>query len=536
MTEQGTMGNSALSSFRRWMRRGANKWRLALLVFVVLYGVFLLGSGFVVIQWDEMSHLRGGQLLAQGRVTDYVQGYGYYPPIYDLLTSGYFRLFGVSAEVGRLAAATFLLLSVWLVFEFANRTYGPKVALISAVLLGAMPGLFWVSKFAMLESALIFFFTLTLFFFLSWIRVEKNKTLILSALALGIGFLTKYQIVVAGIVMAVAILWLCKDRLRARFSKFTLLALAAVLIAVPWLFVIGFGRGSDLLYAITAGGEDRVAYSQRFGPFALPVFYLIEMTWPYFNTHPIFLPLFVFGLLGLGLFAWRRKTEDKFFLAWFVIVYLFFTFIPNKQWRYVVPLFPVLAISAGSFLMFSFGKLQNAWKSIAVSLNRRRLVKIAAVALAVFTAGSIVYSFYDGYQWTARYFINIPIQQATDFAASQVNQNQSIAVLCPNNSFDDDMVRFFLEANESRRNQVWQYPALAVDAFTPDFNASQLVSLCEEYNTKILLLYEYGQTAPYFNSTLTTVQVWESMNSTGRFGYVTYFGQSPRAIYVLSFT
>ncbi len=534
MTNEGTMGK-ALSGFRHWLHTGANKWRLALLVFVVSYAIFLVGSGFVVIQWDEMSHLRGGQLIAQGRVTDYVQSYGYYPPVYDLLTGGYFKLFGISAEVGRLAAATFAVLSVVLVFEFAHRTYGPKVGLLSAVLLAAMPGVFWVSKFAMLESGLIFFFTLTLFFFLSWIRVDKNTTLILSALALGVGFLTKYQIVVAGIVMAASILWLCRDRLRARFSKFTLLALAAVLIVVPWLFVVGFGKGNDLLYAITAGGEDRVAYSQRFGPFAYPVFYLIEMTWPYNNTHPILLPLFVLGLLGLGLFAWRRKKEDKFFLAWFLIVYVFFTLIPNKQWRYVVPLFPVLAISAGSFVIFSFGKLQTAWKSTMTSLRRKHLIKFAALALAIFTVGSLAYSFYDGYQWTARYFINVPISEATNFAASQLNQNESLAVLCPNNSFNDDMVRFFLEANESRHNVVWQYPALAVDAFTPDFNATSLVSMCEASNAKILLLYEYGQTAPYFNTTLTTAQVWDSMNATGRFNYVTYFGLSPRAIYVLSF-
>ncbi len=535
MTMQGTAGNSAFERLTRWMRRGANGWRLALLVFIVLYGAFLLASGFVVIQWDEMAHLRGGQLLAQGRVSEYVSSYGYYPPIYDLVTSGYFKLFGITAEVGRLASATFMLLSVWLVFEFAYRTYGPKVALIASILLAAMPGLFWVSKFAMLESALLFFFTLTLFFFFSWVRVDKNKMLILSALALGVGFLAKYQIAVAGIVMAVAIAWLCRDRLRVRLSKFMALALVAVLIVVPWLLVIGVGRGNDLLYAITAGGEDRVGYSQRFGPYALPVFYLIEMTWPYYNTHPIFLPLFALGLLGLGLWAYRRKTADKFFLAWFVVTYVFFTLIPNKQWRYVVPLFPVLAISAGSFLMFSLGRLQNFWRSTATSLDRRRLVKVAAGILVVFSIAAVAYSFYDGYEWTARYVIHVAIPEATDFSASQSTQNQSIAVLCPNNSFNDEMVRFFLEANESRRNEVWQYPQLAVDAFTPNFNATQLVSLCEERNTKFLLLYETGQT-PFFNSTLTSTQVWVEMNSTGRFSYVDVFGENPRAIFVLSFT
>ena len=157
------------------MKTEANIWRLLLLVFLILYAVFLLNSGFVVIQWDEMAHLRGGQLLSLGRFADYVSDYGYYPPLYDFMTSGYFTIFGVSAEVGRYAALTFAVLAIWLVFEFAYRSYDAKTALVSAILLGAMPGFFWVSRFALLESSLVFFFTLTLFFFFSWIRDDKNK-------------------------------------------------------------------------------------------------------------------------------------------------------------------------------------------------------------------------------------------------------------------------------------------------------------------------------------------------------------------------
>jgi hypothetical protein len=156
--------------------------------------------------------------------------------------------------------------------------------------------------------------------------------------------------------------------------------------------------------------------------------------------------------------------------------------------------------------------------------------------LIVSTGVSVAYGFYYGYQWTARYVIHVPIEEATDFVAARLSQNESIAVLCPNNSFNDDMVRFYLEANASKRNEVWQYPELAVDAFKPDFDVTTLISSCQRENTKFLLLYEYGQTEPFFNSTLTTVQVWDAMNSTGRFNYVTYFGDSPRAIYVISFT
>lgn len=518
------------------LQNSFDRWRLALLIFLVVYAAFLLGSGFMVIQWDEMSHLRGGQLLAQGRLTDYISSYGYYPPLYDLVTSGYFKLLGVSAEAGRLGAISFALLSIWLVFEFARRTYDSKTALLASALLGAMPGFFWTAKFALLETALIFFFTLTLFFFFTWMRTEKNKMLILTALTLGVGFLAKYQIAVAGIVMIAALLFLARNKLRVNFSKFSILALIAILVVVPWILIAGFGKGNDLIYAITAGGEDRVEYGGRFGPYTLPIFYLIEMTWPYNNTHPIFLPLFILGLLGLALWGYRRKTEDKFFLIWFAVVYLFFTLlIPNKQWRYVVPLFPVLAISAANFIVFVCRKVQSGWKSSTAGSNRKALTKGVAIAIVLFTFASLSYSFYDGYQWTARYVIHVPIEEATNFAATRLTQNDSIAVLCPNNSFNDDMVRFYLEANASRKNKVWQYPQLAVDSFKPEFNVTALIASCLKENTKILLLYEYGQTQPYFNTSLTTIQVWEAMNSTGRFEYVNFFGESPRAIYVIGF-
>ena len=53
-------------------------------------------------------------------------------------------------------------------------------------------------------------------------------------------------------------------------------------------------------YVMTEGGQDRPAYSNRFQP--IPVYYLVEMTWPFNDiaVHPIALPIFIFGLAGLG--------------------------------------------------------------------------------------------------------------------------------------------------------------------------------------------------------------------------------------------
>jgi 4-amino-4-deoxy-L-arabinose transferase-like glycosyltransferase len=526
---------------RLLLKKGFNKWRLALLVFMIVYAVFLLlNLGYMSIQWDEAPHLYSGLLLSRGQPQEYITTYGYYPPLYDLLTTGYFMVFGVSAVSGRLVAVTFSLLTVWLVFEFANCTYGPKNALVASIILGTMPGFFWLSRVAMLETMLMFFFSLSLFFFLSWMRFSQNKTLILCGVAVGVGFLAKYQILVAGLVMLTAILLLNRDKLRLKLSKFTLLAIIAVVIIVPWVLVIaqinGLNKLGDLLYVIQEGGQDRALYSAKF---PLPIFYLIEMTWPFNDipVHPISSPIYILGLFGLGLWAYRRKLGDKFFLLWFVVVYVFFTLVPNKQWRYVTPIFPVLAISASSFIMFLYGKISATWKRPQISLNRVKALKVAALCFVFFAATAVVYSSYDAYQMVSRDQIHIPIGETADYLASHMSANESAVIVCAFNLFNQDMFRFYLPANMSP-SQIWQYPALPVDSFTPNFNITEFVSLCEQRNVKYLILYDYGAYTPFFNTTLTYTNVTTSLLESGRFGYTgdePFFGDMPHRTFLVGF-
>ena len=72
-----------------------------------------------------------------------------------------------------MVAVTFAALGIWLLFEFTKRTYGQRNALVAAVLLGTMPGFFWLSRVTMLETMLIFFFTLVMFAFYIWLISPK---------------------------------------------------------------------------------------------------------------------------------------------------------------------------------------------------------------------------------------------------------------------------------------------------------------------------------------------------------------------------
>jgi hypothetical protein len=135
----------------------------------------------------------------------------------------------------------------------------------------------------------------------------------------------------------------------------------------------------------------------------------------------------------------------------------------------------------------------------------------------------------------ARDQIHVPVEEATDYAADRMSQNESIMVLAAFNLFNQDMVKFYLEANGSRGNEVLQYPALPVDAFTPDFDVDELVALCQQKNVKYAFLYEYGGEFPYFQSNLTAMQVYIELTNSGRFTNEHRVGTFPRTITIFSF-
>jgi 4-amino-4-deoxy-L-arabinose transferase-like glycosyltransferase len=165
----------------------------------------------------------------------------------------------------------------------------------------------------MLETMLVFFFTLTLFFFFTWLSKHKDRALLLSCIALGVGFLAKYQVLVAGVVMIFGILWLGRDKLKLRFTKFLLVPIIAVAVIVPWLIVLyqtnGVNNFGQLFYAIREGGEDRAIQCTFPAPFSTD---RDDSPFTDVPVHNLIASLRV-RFVELCLWAWRRKPEDKFF-------------------------------------------------------------------------------------------------------------------------------------------------------------------------------------------------------------------------------
>ncbi len=256
------LNNSSSKSRLNRLPEALNKWRVAFLIFALVYAVILfLNLANAALQWDEVIHLNAGLNLQAGLYGKVLSG-AFYPPLYDSITCFFFQAFGPSVVSARLVPAMFSVLTLWTVFELAYSMYDGKTALFSAVLLGIMPGYFWLSSIALIEIMLLFFFMVSLLFFFRWLQTKQNRMLVFSGLALGLGFLTKYQILVAGVIMIVSILFLARGWLKRAFTRFTLLITAAVIVVIPWI-VIAYQIYttkifSQWLYALQIGNPERI--------------------------------------------------------------------------------------------------------------------------------------------------------------------------------------------------------------------------------------------------------------------------------------
>jgi 4-amino-4-deoxy-L-arabinose transferase-like glycosyltransferase len=518
-----------------------DRWRLFLIVFAFVYGAVLtVNLASTALVWDEVTHLSGGLLLARGQIVTWALTNSFYPPVYDAFTAVYFLVLSPTVFAARLVSVTFSVLTLFVIYETANLLYNSKkIAFVSAVLLAVMPGIIWLSRLAMIETLLLFVLSLSLFFFFRWLKNNQRRDQILSIVAFAVGVLVKYQVlVIVPLIMVIGTFFWKKDFFKSELKKWLsfprLAVVSAVLICaiLAGVFLVVSGTVDYLLYAFGVGSQQKAEFSARF---PLPLYYLLEMTRLDDFVHPISLLLYGISLVGLGYLAYRRKGADKQLLLWFIVVYVVFTLIPNREWRYVTIAFPVLAIAASNLVVGCFDRIR---KPAGAAKNRLAgaLFKIGALALIGLTVAGVFYSCADAATWQQNQQVSVPVGQATNYVAQHLGENQTVAIACPVNHFNKYTVAFYLSVNNpNSKNQTWQYPNSAADSFIPNFNTKEFIDLCNEHNAKYVMIYEYWGNKEYFNTTLTEQQIYGILNATDVFPLEATFGVAPNRVFVLNY-
>ncbi len=290
--------------------------------------------------------------------------YGEKPPLFYYLAylfKGLFFFFRDEVSL-RLVSGVAALMFV-LSFFLAIKRHGDKAhGLLSCLILVTSPLFYWQARYLQVDMLFSVFVCLSLLFFYWYLKNSGTAFYYLFFISLGLAFMTKGPLGLA-LVCPVIIMTLIFERdLSAIKTIHTISGFFLFLaIILPWYIIIYLREGLPFLYEnIIRQNILRFfdAWSHN-----RPFYY-------YFTTLPLdFFPWSLFLPLGLY-YAFKNLKQDslmRFFLIWFVWMFVFLSMSSGKISKYMLPALPACAFMVASAIKKE-DNLYNKLVSIFISV------------------------------------------------------------------------------------------------------------------------------------------------------------------------
>jgi 4-amino-4-deoxy-L-arabinose transferase-like glycosyltransferase len=199
-----------------------------------------------IYDYDEGAYSLGGRLISQGYLP-YQDFPLVHPPLYNLLLSGIYKVFGYNFFYGRYLSVIIFLACVVLAYLIVKRLYHPVAGLVTAALFAFFPGFFLLWYRVVQEPLAILLILLATYLAIDYIVARKHKNrLLFSGLCLGLAVTTKFTLIPAAIGFTLGIIILAmegywrswRSALAGLFSRELGLLLAG--IVAGFILVTGF--------------------------------------------------------------------------------------------------------------------------------------------------------------------------------------------------------------------------------------------------------------------------------------------------------
>lgn len=267
----------------------------------------------------------------------------FYPPAFYAISAPFYALFGVSHETALLVVALHYLAFAWGCWRLFRFWLPTQQAALAAMALVAAPEIAFWGRQVMLEVPALAFLIWSTVFFMYYRREEKPLHLYLAALMLVVAMYTK---ITAAFIAPVYLLCLLHDRglrvLRERSLWIT--AICSLLALIP-LVVLTLKFGQANVQSVSGIADAEVSRGSLAG-----------WLW-YFKQLPdqVGWPALLTAVAALLACRWLPRQDlvrgdALFWLAWFIVGYLFFSAIDLKEARHSVFILPPV-IAAAAFLL-----------------------------------------------------------------------------------------------------------------------------------------------------------------------------------------
>ncbi|MBI2655797.1 glycosyltransferase family 39 protein [Candidatus Woesearchaeota archaeon] len=260
-------------------------------------------------------------------------------PIIWPIILGFFWKIGLNEVlVGRIIEIALGGLCILLTYKIAEKPFGRKTALLSALFLAVSPAFFFFNGIMLTEIVSTFFALLGLYLFI-------NKRFLFSGMLLGLAFLSRFlQFLIFISLFAAVLFYFNKKNIRVLLK----VIIGFVVVLVPYIIF------------------NQVLYNDIMFPFTQHVTITKNSGW--LNYQPLsyyFFEMFkenIFYLLSfLGvILAFKSKDSNKKIVASaFFIAFVFFNSLNQKEMRFLIILMPYMYILVSSSIVSVSEKFKN---------------------------------------------------------------------------------------------------------------------------------------------------------------------------------
>ncbi len=292
------------------------------------------------------------------------------PPLYYGFLALTFKAFGgASDKVARIPSALFSFAGVIVVFFIANFLFGPRVALLSGIILATAEEYFRVSHWVLVDSTLTFFVICTMGLFIKGYLSENNRRklfcYILLYISCTLAFFTKgfIGIVIPG--LSITTFLIVEKNLKEILKmRLWLGILIFIILAFPWFIALWHRGGTQYLndfllhnqlqrfLPASMAGSTSGSFSGHRNPF---YYYLFEFPAGFFPWSILLVPVLYHAFSKTGQSHGPSGKGRLLAKCWFFAVIILLSIASTKRTLYLLPIFAPFAMITALYIDHTLG-------------------------------------------------------------------------------------------------------------------------------------------------------------------------------------
>jgi 4-amino-4-deoxy-L-arabinose transferase-like glycosyltransferase len=348
------------------------KHEFLILSLIIICACIIRFWGFVDVGFNNDEAIYSGQAATLAGFEEYGKFFSIFrahPLLLQFITSILFSTFGISDTLARIVPIVFGVLTIIFVYFIAKMLFDKRVATAAAIVITILPYHIIVSREVLIDVPLSFFFTLTLYFL---IRYMKNPSgvhwLYLIGVTSGLSFLSK-EVGIFALICSVVSLFFVR---RFTIKTVAVVVSSFILVVSPyWIPILTLNEANDAWLTYWQWQTQREANQPD-------TFYLSLI--PNGALGYVLTALVLLAIFSAIITKSIKRPEVFLPLIWISVPLIIFQLLPIKGFHFAMALIPGFTIFGVSFL---FG----SWMQ---KIPHYRFVTLLVIPLILISSGAML--------------------------------------------------------------------------------------------------------------------------------------------------